>query len=215
LLFAVTNGPFTGRLMVAAGNENSRGTGRMVNPGIAFTSGPLTLNASMAIFRQNVEAITATATPEWLRQFVIGGSYNFGGFTLFTGYFGFNGPKNQANNSPVATVGAPGASPFAFSWEKTRSYWLGGRIPLGAGTAVVSATNSRYEFATGDDGKSVAVCLVYEYPLSKRTLIYGSYGQVTNNALVRSPLIATVSAVLPNGFGSDVRATSVGMRHTF
>ena len=215
VLVTGTTGSIIGRLMVAAGNENSRGTGRMINPGIAYSSGPLMLNASYAMYRQNVEAITPTASPEWLRDFVVGGSYNFGSFTLASGYYGFDGPKNQANLSPVATLGSPSASPFAFSWLKTRSYWLGGRVVMATGTLILTATSSRYEYATGDDGKTTALLAAYEYPLSKRTLLYASYGQVNNNALARSPLLATVTAVLANGFGSDIRAASLGMRHTF
>ena len=215
VLCTATSGGLTGRLMLAAGNENDRGSGRMVNPGVAYTNGALTLNASMAVYRQNSEAIVANAQPEWLRTFVAGGSYNLGSFALFGGYYGFNGPKNKANNSPVATPGAAGASPFAYGWDKTRSYWVGGRIPLAGGTAILSAMNSTYKYAVGEDGKTVALLAAYEYPLSKRTLLYGSYGQVTNNDRVRSPLVATVSAVLANGFGSDVRAASVGIRHTF
>lgn len=215
VLFSLSQSALTGRLMIGFGNENTRGAGRMLNPGVAYASGPLTLNASMAIYRQNAEAIGPSAKPEWLRDFVLGGSYKFDAFTLFAGYYGFNGPKNRANNSSVATPGDPTASPFAFNWDRTRAYWLGGRIPMANGTAVLSATRSRYEFAAGDDGKTVALCLAYEYPLSKRTLLYGSHGQVANNRRVRSPLLATVNAVLANGYGSDLRATSVGMRHTF
>jgi predicted porin len=187
----------------------------MINPGIAYTSGPLTVNASYAMYRQNVEAINATATPEWLKDFVVGGSYNFGSFTLSSGYYGFNGPKNRANLSPVATFGSPSASPFAYTWDKTRSYWIGGRVPVAGGTAILTVTNSRYIYASGDNGKTTALLAAYEYPLSKRTLLYGSIGQVSNNAFARSPLLATVTAVTANGFGSDVRAVSVGMRHTF
>jgi predicted porin len=215
ILVTGTVGGLTGRLMVGAGNENARTTGRMINPAIEYTRGPLKVNASYAMMRQNVEAISATATPEWLKQFVVGGSYNFGRVTLSSGYYGFNGPKNQANLSPVATFGSPSASPFAYTWEKTRSYWIGGRIPVAGGTAILTATNSRYTYASGDDGKTTALMAAYEYPLSKRTLLYGSIGQVSNNARARSPLVATVSAVLANGFGSDVRALSFGMRHTF
>ena len=210
-----TAGPVTGRLMLAAGNEDSRGSGRLINPSVAYTSGPISLNASLAVYRQNVESITAAATPEWLRTFAAGGSYDFGAFTLFSGYYGFNGPKNKANNSTVARPGATGSSPFAYGWDRTRSYWVGARIPVGLGTIILDAMNSRYEYSAGQDGKTVALLAAYEYYLSKRTLVYGSFGQVINNDLVRSPLVATVSAVLAKGYGSDVRALSLGIRHTF
>lgn len=215
LLLTHTAAGFTSRLMLGAGNENSRKTGRMINPALEYVDGPLKFNASYAMMRQNVEAINATATPEWLKQFVVGGSYNFGFMSVSAGYYGFNGPTNRANLSPVATLGSPTASPFAYTWDKTRSTWIGGRIPAAGGTAIVSVTKSQYRYPAGADGKTLALSAAYEYPLSKRTLMYASIGQVTNNDRMRSPLLATVTAVLPNGFGSDVRAYSFGMRHTF
>jgi predicted porin len=215
LLFTGILGGFTGRLMVGAGNENARKTGQMINPAVEYSSGALKLNASYARMRQNVEAINATADPQWLKEFVLGGSYNFGSFSLSSGYYGFDGAENQASLSPAATFGSPTASPFAYTWTKSRSYWIGGRVPVAGGTAMLTATSSRYDYATGDDGRSTALLAAYEYPLSKRTLLYTSVGKISNNAQVRSPLLATVTAVLPNGFGSNVRAYSFGVRHLF
>jgi len=61
----------------------------------------------------------------------------------------------------------------------------------------------------------MAYLLAYEYPLSRRTTLYGSLGSVRNNAFANTPLVATVVAVPASGFNSDVRATSIGIRHTF
>ena len=188
-----------------------RGTGRFINPAVTYANGPFQINASYARFRQNVEAITADADPEWLSKWVVGGSYDFGVVKIFTGAYQFTGPKNAANLSAAFKN-----SPFAYTWDKTRTVWLSGSVPLGAaGTFTAQASRTSYDYATGPDGKGTAIGLLHEYPLSKRTKLYASYGQVHNNAFARGPLIAAITAIVPNGFGSDPKALSLGMRHTF
>ena len=78
VLLSATSGGLTGNLMVAAGNQNSRGTGRFVNAGVTYSSGPLRATAQVVRMRQNTEQILATASPEWLSQWMLGGSYDLG-----------------------------------------------------------------------------------------------------------------------------------------
>jgi hypothetical protein len=145
-MISATSGSFTGMLMAATGNENSRGTGQMINPGVAYIDGPLKLRASYARYRQNVESITPTATPEWLSAYNAGVTYAFPAATLFTGVYGFTGPRNAANLSSAATN-----SIFAYTWRKSRSIWAGARIPLLTGTFIASAMRTKYDYATGTD----------------------------------------------------------------
>ena len=208
-------GKLTAELMVAAGNENPRQTGRLINPALTYTDGPLAIRASYARFKQGAASLMPTAQPEWLSQFVLGGSYNFGVVELFGGVFSFKGPQNATNLSAAATLGSPTANVFAYSWKKELSAWIGARIPLGFGTLMTSIGRNGYDYATGPDGKSTLFLLAYEFPLSKRTVLYGNYGTVRNNALANTPLVATVVAVTASGFNSDVRATSLGVRHSF
>lgn len=211
LQFAWTSGPVAAKLLVGAGNENSRGTGRLINPHISYTSGPLQIHGSYVRMRQNSEAITATADPEWLSEWLVGGSYDFGPVRLFTGYFKLNGPKDQGNLSAAAK-----GSPFAYTWSKTDSIWLGARMPVGA-QGVFSAQVARvnYDYASGPAGKGLVLGFVYEHSLSKRTTLYGNFGQTSNNAYANGPLISAVPVLFSNGYGSDVRAISFGVRHTF
>ncbi|MGE0289774.1 MAG: porin [Bradyrhizobium sp.] len=215
ILFATSAGKLSAELMVAAGNENARKTGRLINPGIAYLDGPLAIRASYARFKQGAASITPSARPEWLTQYAIGGSYNFGVAHVFAGVFGFEGPQNPANLNAAATLGSPTANPFAFAWRKQRTTWIGARVPVGGGTLLTSIGQNRFDYATGPDGKTMAYLLAYEYPLSRRTTLYGSLGSVRNNAFANTPLVATVVAVPASGFNSDVRATSIGIRHTF
>ncbi|QRR33996.1 porin [Hydrogenophaga sp. YM1] len=215
ILFSGTMGAFTGELMIGLGNENARQTGRLINPAITYASGPLTLRASYARHKQGAAGITATAEPEWLSQYIVGGSYKFGWAELFTGVHGAKGPKNAGNLSAAATLGSPTANLFAYSWQEERSVWFGARVPLGSGTLLASIGRNKFEYATGPDGESTALLLGYEYPLSKRTVLYGNFGSIRNNAHSNSPLSATVSVLPASGFNSDVKATSFGIRHAF
>lgn len=211
LQFSWTSGPVAAKLLVGAGNENSRGTGRLINPHISYTSGPLQIHGSYVRMRQNSEAITATAAPEWLSEWMVGGSYDFGPVRLFTGYFKLNGPKNQGNLSAAAK-----GSPFAYTWSKTASTWLGARMPVGAhGVFSAQVARVNYDYASSAAGKGLVLGFVYEHSLSKRTTLYANFGQTSNNAYANGPLISAVPVLFSNGYGSDVRALSFGVRHTF
>lgn len=215
LQLSASRAGLTGNLLVAAGDSNGRGTARFINPGVTYVAGPLRLDASYVRMRQNAEQITATAVPEWLDQWMVGGSYDFGMAKLFAGAFRFSGPQNKANLSAAATVGATGANSQAFNWDTHELYWIGASIPLAGGAAKVQVARQNFAYATGADGTATILGVAYDYPLSKRTLLYTSYGTVSNNGRSRTPLYGAIPLVGPNGFGSDPRALSVGVLHRF
>lgn len=204
-------GPWTGKLMLAAGNENTRGTGRLWNAAVAYAKPTFQIQGSYVRLRQNAEAITASANPQWLTEWVVGGSVDLGLAKLYTGVFGFDGPKDRSTLSPAAL-----ASPFGFAWQRTRSVWLGAVAPV-TSTSRVSAQIARvgYHYADGSNGRGIVVGLVYEYFLSKRTALYANYGMTNNNDRANGPLVATIPVLTSNGYGSDLRALSLGLRHTF
>lgn len=215
VLLTTSSGPFTGNLMVGAGNENTRGTGRSAQASIVYQQGPLRATAAYGRVRQNTEQILATAVPEWMTQWTVGASYDFQVVKVFGGYFSGDGAKNRANLTPVATVGAPGASPFAYLWSKHEIAWVGARVPFGLHTVAVSLARDAQSYDGAASGRATTLGLMYEYALSKRTAIYSSYGQVTNNNRSRTGLYAAIPAVLPSDFGSNLKAISVGMNHRF
>ena len=215
LLFSASGAGLTGNLMVAAGDSNGRGTARFINPGVTYVAGPLRLDASYVRMRQNAEQITATAQPEWLDQWLVGGSYDLKVAKVFAGAFRFNGPANKANLSAAATLGATGANSQAFGWDTHKLYWIGASVPLGGGTAKLQVARQNFGYAIGADGTATILGVAYDYPLSKRTLLYTSYGQVANNGRSRTPLYGAIPLVGPNGFGSDPSALSVGVLHRF
>lgn len=215
LLLAVTTGGLTTNLMAAAGDENNRGTGRMVNLGLTYVGGPLRLDASYMRLRQNVEQITAAAVPEWTTLWMLGGSYDFKVVKLYAGAFEFRAAENKANYSAVNTLGAAGASAQAYLWDKHRLFWIGGGVPIGNGIVRAQVARQSYPYSSLPDGKTTILALSYEHLLSKRTSLYGSYGRVSNNAYARTPLYGAIPLVGPNGFGSDPSALSVGIIHRF
>lgn len=215
VLLTVSHGSLTGNFLVGAGNENDRGTGRSINAGLTYANGPLKANVVLARMRQNVEQIVPSESPEWMSQRLVGGSYALDWATLYAGAFEFRGPRNKANLAAVATLGAPGASPQAFSWDKNRILWVGARIPMGVQAILLQAARMTYSYASGRDGASTILAVAYEYSLSKRTLLYASYGQVENNGRARTPLYGAIPAVGPNGFGASPKALSVGTRVSF
>jgi GBP family porin len=215
VLLTATGGPVTGNIMVAAGNENERGTGRSVHGSVVYSAGAFRASFAYSRIRQNAEQILASASPEWLTQWMVGGNYDFGVVKMYAGAFEFKGPTHRANLSPAATLGAPGANAQAFAWDKNRIYWVGARVPFGQSAVVLQAARESYPYTNAPEGRSTILAAIYEYALSKRTLIYTSYGQVNNNDRARTPLYGAIPLVGPNGFGADVKALSVGLRHTF
>lgn len=211
-----TSAGFTVKLMLAAGDENTRGTGRLINPSVTYTKGALSLSASATRLRQAEGSILASASPEWLSEQIVGGSYAFEAAKVFAGAYQFIGTGNRTTLSAAATVGSPSASPFAYAWRKQHSFWVGARIPVGSGTFIPSVTRIDYlNENSNPDGKATALALVYDYPLSKRTTLYANYGQVNNNAYANGALVSTVAALLANGYGTKLSAFAIGMRHAF
>ena len=215
VLLTVNSGPVTGYAMAGAGNENTRGTGRYLSLGGTYASGGLKVYGVYARMRQNVEQITATATPEWMNQWTLAGSYDFGPAALYAGYFVFDAAKNKANLSALATLGSTTANGQAYAWDKNQIAWLGVRVPLGLSNIMVQVARENFPYTGAPDGRATLYGLVYEYLFSKRTTAYASFGGVSNNDRARAPLYGAIPLVGPNGFGADPRALSVGLRHAF
>jgi len=211
----MTFGPVTGKLMYALGNEGTNKAGRLINPAISYVQGPVNVQASYLRLKTPASMLVAGANPESMTEWVVGGSYDFGPAKLSTGVYEFRGPRDRTRIAAIATPGAAGASPFAYDWREQRAIWLSASAPVGPGVVSLSVSRHRYDYATGPDGRSWVFGARYEHFLSKRTSLYVSAGKVLNDGRARTPLVSTISAVVPNGFGSDPRAASIGMQHRF
>lgn len=215
VLGSYTSGAFTGKLMATAGNENSRGTGRLIDASILYNDGPLMLTAVAGRVRQPASMIIASASPEWMNSWMLGGSYDLAVAKIFLGAYQFTGPKNFANLSPAATLGSSTAASQAYTWEKNRIVWFGATVPVGNGQVLAQVARETFPYAGAPEGAGTIVGLSYDYFLTKQAVLYTSYGQVTNNSRARVPLYGSIPLVGPNGFGSDPRALSFGMRYSF
>lgn len=198
-----TGGGFTGKLLVGAGDENSKGSGLVVNPSVTYSSGPLMLTAAYTRIRQCAQDIAATANPDWQTETLVGGSYDVGPAWLFVGYYNFN--PSEANK----VVG-----PTTFVNHK--AFWLGARIPVGAvGTIKAQVSQLRQEFSSGDDAKGTAIGLAYLHSLSKRTTVYVSTARMKNNSKANFSLLGATASQAAEGLGTSPKVLSLGMTHTF
>jgi len=207
VLGTATMGGFTGRLMAAAGDESTNGSGHLVMAGGTYKAGPLQVSGTVNRFRQYATTLVAGAPSAALQtEWQLGGSYDFGFVQAFVGHYFY--VPSEVNRLP----GPPTA--FDPHFLKTTSNWIGARVPLGGGTLMTQVMRTNFDY-DGPDGKGTTFALTYEYPLSKRTTLFGSYAQVNNNDQGRVSIQAATVAVFPAFAGADIKAYSVGMRHTF
>lgn len=90
---------------------------------------------------------------------------------------------------------------------------IGGTYTLNANKFFLNFQQNKIE--TGARGN--AVTLAYSYSLSKRTNVYASYAKLDNNGSAAFGLNASTPSVAPpvTALGSDPKALTLGVRHTF
>ena len=204
-------GPFTARVIAAAGNENAtRDSGRQVGASLTYNQGPLMLNAGYTHMRTPDSMLPASAkSPDWMDEAVLSGGYDFGFARVFAGVYQFKGPRDHSVMVPQLA-----ANPFAYDWDKSRTYWLGVTAPIGSGKLLLNVARHEYDYSTRADGRSTTYAATYEYFLSKRTAVYASYGNVHNNSTARASLFGATTLVA-GGYGANLSALSFGLRHSF
>jgi predicted porin len=120
----------------------------------------------------------------------LGGRYNFGAFAVNAGY-GRNDPFGANNN--------------------TRSLWLGGDVQAGPGRLHLQLGSMKVD----GGAKATSLGLTYNYPLSKRTNAYATFGQVSNGATAGFGLSTSSTGVAPGAIGADPRGIAFGIGHNF
>lgn len=196
-----TVGPLTGKLMVSAGDESSVGGGHFASPAVVYASGPLVATVAVSGFRQYAKDIPGATRAGWQHEALAGVSYDFGVLKASAGYYDFN--PSEANKTIAAAT-----------LLETRSFWLGAKVPFGIQAITAQVMSTKYKYI-GPAGKRTTLALAYEYNLSKRSRLYASYGQVSNNAAGRVPLTGSTTIVSPAFAGADPKALSFGMMHGF
>jgi GBP family porin len=194
---------FTGRFMVAAGDENPNGTGRLVNPSIEYKNGPVMLTAAYTRMRQcQADFATPLTSPGWQTEKIVGGSYDFGFASLFAGYYAFD--PSEANKVVTPTT-----------LQEQKVFWVGARIPVGsAGTILAQVSRLKAE-RDAPDAKGTGIGLTYLHNLSKRTRVYVSSGRMQNNNYGSFSLTAATASQPSGGPGTKPNVISFGVTHLF
>lgn len=211
------NTPTFGGLQIrmAAGNGAAANTeydtspkGRDRNFEIAalYAAGPWTANG---YFRYGNQDGAAGSSLLKVKQYGVGGGYNFGLVRVVAGYMG-----SDPGHDPITatTVVGPGVG-------RVNAYNLGVGVRVAAGELMAQAWQARFsdEFAEGKP-KATFASLAYTYPLSKRTNLYASYAWGHNQNGANIALAAsgpTFNSTGGTATDSKPQAVVVGMRHQF
>lgn len=148
--------------------------------------------------------------------FVVGGSYDFGPARVYAGY---TVERNNCTNCTGALARPPGVA--ANGEGEFQIINLGARVPVGAFVAIaqVARVQDRTTYAVNRGDRDATWWAVGgEYYMSKRTVLYTTYGSI-NNQNGSQYALGTGSAQRPAGSvpAGDPRASSVnvGMRRSF
>lgn len=194
---------FTGRLMLAAGDEVSSGAGRLINPGFTYSSGPFGVSASYLRQKQGAKEVPAGASPAWQKAASVGVQYDFGVAKVTAGYFTFDPSERNIVVTPTTTL-------------KTSSFNLGTVVPFNSSRLIAQVYSTRFDRMDGvPRGKATTMAVTYDYALSKRTSLYASFARVSNNATANLGLFSATASFTAGGFGQDPRVLALGMRSAF
>ena len=194
---------FKGRAMVSFGSESAGGAGappsdanRMIGVSGIYTIGGLTLAGAYQELKLPLVAGTPaafTGSSSRRKDHAIGAKYTFGAYALSAGYF----LAKQATNTNNSDA------------------WLGTSAKFGTGTVYANLQRMKQEAVAGAAATANVFGLAYVHPLSRRTSLYASYGQLGNNASAAFRLVGNDPTVDPAAGGADVKALTLGIRHFF
>lgn len=179
-------GGIYGQVMVAAG-EGATGN-KHTGFRVGYSAGPL--NVAFAYGKTE-----STGTVDWSR-WNIGGSYNMGFATAMFQYIDSETSGGAADGRGLT------------------NYLIGANVPMIGGTLKLS-----YIKADGD-GKTTAeknrdatqFAVGYQYPLSKRTSLYGHYAKISNKS--GAAFVASTSGPT-NALGKGSTGLEFGINHSF
>lgn len=178
--------------------------------------------AAYSAGEQASPAVPVTADSLNLRG--IAGQYTNGGLYLGLGYHEYN--RLQAGKDKETAFGAAykfgdfevkggylSADPTGPN-NKFEQFNIGGIYTMAANKFFVTFQQNKLELG---GAKGNAVALAYSYNLSKRTNVYASYAKLDNNGAAAFGLNSSSTNVTPpaTALGSDPKALSLGIRHSF
>ena len=173
---------------------------------------------------------TAAGTPNNVTDtaWTLGGNYNFGVVQLAAAMeqmkFGNNwqagAETNYQRNNYYLGLAAPvgsGTIRAGYSWTPGNKS-CGAGLNIGTQGLIDGTGSSAKAFCVGDT-KAAAFQLGYEYNMSKRTQVYGSFAKLDNgnnqNINFSTPVLNQGSVTGTNGSGQDVTIWGAGIKHSF
>jgi len=175
----------------ATGVEGTTATtkklGREVGVKLSYNNGPISVNYGYD------NQTTAVAADVNTKRNQLNGSYNFGMIKLGLNW---NTNKNDASTLDDRVWGFSATMPV-----------------MGQDLIKFGYTRLTDKTATAATGSKDArlIAFGYEHPMSKRTIIYGTYAKMNNDTGAARTLLGGVGVAA----GFDPSALQVGMRHTF
>jgi len=184
---------FQGQLMVGMKEADVKNNANdYTGVRVTYNKGPLSASLATASEGSNIQTDNYKRTN-------LGATYDFGMAKVF--FFHVNGKFGDLKNKQTA---------------------LGVTAPVGPGVAKLSYLKASYNAAataaapTSDDATHITVG--YDYPLSKRTMVYGLYSRVSNDGAGTFSVNYTGSGAgaLPGvTAGGSSSGFAVGIRHSF
>jgi predicted porin len=159
--------------------------GRAFSLAGGYAAGPLNVGA----YFENTNSLgVVNAAVVTAKKFGLGGGYNFGAFGLKAGY--------QRLDNGAATN------------NKTNYINIGGNVNIGPGSLLLQVSRAAVDALPN---KITTFGIAYDYPLSKRTMGYVTYGQANNNGT----LFSSDTSVAAAAGGTTQKGFAVGVRHSF
>jgi predicted porin len=191
---------FMVRAVYGFGTESSaapKDAGRIVGLSGEYRAGPIFAGAYHLTRRDVFPASSSTSASTTYSG--ASAQYNFAGFSL-------SGGLNRLDP----------AGPDTATTGVRNSWWLGALVKLGVGELRLNGGRLSTSVAAGTNPKATLMAASYNYPLSRRTSLYGSVGQMDNNSAARFALESSSRTVaLPVAAGADTTGLVLGVRHNF
>ncbi|MEO5661502.1 MAG: porin [Polaromonas sp.] len=198
----------SGELAYSFGEQaGSNSAGRQYGAAIAYGSGPL--NVRLAYNNKNNDTAADATQPNGTNT-LLAANYKFALAKVFLAY-----GIDKGRNSAVLPTTKTNPNPFGAALPQnrpvastdSRDMLIGVAVPFGASTILASYIRKDDETSLNQDAHQWA--LGYTYALSKRTSLYGSYAQITNE----NGAAYTVGNSFEVGTGDQ--AFNFGVRHSF
>ncbi|MCM5572435.1 porin [Burkholderiaceae bacterium FT117] len=187
-------GGVTLRAMYASGEADNvstpSGDGDMVGVSAVYEGGPLTVQG----YYQSREFDNGTGGTDSADEYGLGAQYRFGGIRV-------------ALNYGMADTDQPAGGSV-----EHQAIGLGLGAKLGSGELLFNYIRQEVDAAGDPEAKSFAIA--YVHPLSKRTNLYATYGQLKNEGGAAFEL-AKASGSVGGAADTTPKAFAVGVRHRF